>query len=273
MPLTSTNGISGTWNPATISNTASGTYTFTPNAGQCATSTTLSVTVTPNTIPTFSSIAPICYNTTAPILPTTSNNGITGVWNSTVSNTSSGTYTFTPNAGQCATTATLSVTVNASPTDIDLSISNVFNETPQGSITINGVTNGNGPFSYSLNGSTFSSSTIYDNLSQGDYTITVKDSNGCTFEKMVTISSNCLFPKGISANGDGMNDTFNLSGCNVKKLEIFNRYGTKVNSFVNYSDQWTGIASNGNELPDGTYFYVAEIADGTTKTGWVYIIK
>jgi gliding motility-associated-like protein len=273
LPLTSTNGISGTWNPATISNTASGTYTFTPNAGQCATSTTLSVAVTPNTIPTFSSIAPICYNTTAPILPTTSNNGIIGVWNSTVSNTSSGTYTFTPNDGQCATTATLSVTVNASPTDIDLSISNVFNETPQGSITINGVTNGNGPFSYSLNGSTFSSSTIYNNLSQGDYTIIVKDSNGCTFEKMVTISSNCLFPKGISANGDGMNDTFNLSGCNVKKLEIFNRYGTKVNSFLNYNDQWTGIASNGNELPDGTYFYVAEIADGTTKTGWVYIIK
>jgi len=273
LPLTSTNGISGTWNPTTISNTASGTYTFTPNAGQCATSTTLSVTVTPNTIPTFSSIAPICYNSTAPILPTTSNNGITGVWNSTVSNTSSGTYTFTPNAGQCATTATLSVTVNASPTDIDLSILNVFNETPQGTITINGVTDGNGPFSYSLNGSAFSSSTIYDNLSQGDYTITVKDSNGCTFEKMVTISSNCLFPKGISANGDGMNDTFNLSGCNVKKLEIFNRYGTKVNSFENYSDQWTGIASNGNELPDGTYFYVAEITDGTTKTGWVYIIK
>jgi hypothetical protein len=41
---TSTNGISGTWSPA-ISNTATTTYTFNPSAGQCGTTTTMSITI------------------------------------------------------------------------------------------------------------------------------------------------------------------------------------------------------------------------------------
>ena len=113
LPLTSLNGITGTWSPSVVSNTASGTYTFTPDAGQCATSTTIDVTVTPTVTPTFAAIAPICSGTAAPSLPTTSINGITGTWSpATVSNTASGTYTFTPDAGQCATPTTIDVTVN-----------------------------------------------------------------------------------------------------------------------------------------------------------------
>ena len=112
LPLTSTNGITGTWSPAVVSNTASGTYTFTPAAGQCATTTTLDVTVTPIVTPTFAAIAAICEGSVAPVLPLTSTNGITGTWSpAVVSNTASGTYTFTPAAGQCATPTTLDVTV------------------------------------------------------------------------------------------------------------------------------------------------------------------
>ncbi len=115
LPTTSTNGITGTWNPAVVSNTASGTYTFTPTAGQCATTATFTVTVTPNITPTFSfgTTLTICSGGTVPVLPTTSTNGITGTWSpAVVSNTVGGTYTFTPNSGQCATTATFTVTVN-----------------------------------------------------------------------------------------------------------------------------------------------------------------
>ena len=121
LPSSSTNtpAITGTWSPL-VSNTASGTYTFTPTAGQCATTTTLSVTVTPNVTPTFTTVASICSGATAPVLPTSSTNtpAITGTWSSLVSNTASGTYTFTSAAGQCATTSTLSVTVtpNVTPT-------------------------------------------------------------------------------------------------------------------------------------------------------------
>lgn len=43
---TSPNGITGTWNPPTISTTTSGNYIFTPTAGQCASSATLDVNIT-----------------------------------------------------------------------------------------------------------------------------------------------------------------------------------------------------------------------------------
>jgi gliding motility-associated-like protein len=121
LPTSSDNGVTGTWSPATVSNTASGTYTFTPTAGQCATTTTFTVTVAPNITPTFSfgTTLIICEGGTVPALPNTSSNNITGTWSpATVSNTASGTYTFTPTAGQCATTTTFTVTVapNITPT-------------------------------------------------------------------------------------------------------------------------------------------------------------
>jgi gliding motility-associated-like protein len=111
LPTTSNEGITGTWSPA-LNNTATTTYTFTPDAGQCATTTTLTITVNPNITPTFPAVAPICAGTTLPPLPTTSNEGITGTWSPALNNTTTTTYTFTPDAGQCATSATLTITVN-----------------------------------------------------------------------------------------------------------------------------------------------------------------
>lgn len=71
----------------------------------------------PNSVtPTFNSIPAFCAGSTAPTLPTTSLNGISGVWSPTlISNTTSGSYVFTPNAGQNANTTSISVTVNPRP--------------------------------------------------------------------------------------------------------------------------------------------------------------
>ena len=110
LPVTSTNGITGVWSPA-INNAATTTYTFTPNSGQCAVSTTMTVTVTNNVTPTFTQIPAICEGVTF-VLPATSTNGITGIWSPAVNNTVTTTYIFTPDAGQCATTASMTVTVN-----------------------------------------------------------------------------------------------------------------------------------------------------------------
>ena len=55
---TAPNGIMGTWNPPTINNMVSGTYTFTPNPDQCAVSQIIDVTVLQ---PTLTSIE---YTTT-----------------------------------------------------------------------------------------------------------------------------------------------------------------------------------------------------------------
>ena len=64
LPATSTNGITGTWSPATISTASTGTtvYTFTPTAGQCATTNTMSVIVDANITPAFTTLGPYCRN-------------------------------------------------------------------------------------------------------------------------------------------------------------------------------------------------------------------
>jgi hypothetical protein len=116
LPSTSINNITGTWNPSIINNTVSATYTFNPNPGQCATSVTLNATVNPAITPVFTPIVPFCSGQTAPVLPGTSNNGVTGTWSpAIVDNTTSAAYTFTPSPGQCANQATLNITVNVRP--------------------------------------------------------------------------------------------------------------------------------------------------------------
>jgi gliding motility-associated-like protein len=57
----------------------------------------------------------------------------------------------------------------------------------------------------------------------------------------------------------------------VTKIEIFNRYGTEVFSYGNYTNQWHGQGKGGDELPTGTYFYSIHRANGETATGWIYI--
>lgn len=111
LPTTSNNSIAGTWSPA-LNNTATTTYTFTPTAGQCATIAQLTISVTPNVSPTFTAVSAICAGTTLTPLPITSNNGYSGIWSPALDNTATTIYTFTPNPGQCATTASLTIIVN-----------------------------------------------------------------------------------------------------------------------------------------------------------------
>jgi len=111
LPTSSTNGICGTWTPA-INNTATTTYTFTPTTVLCATTQTMSITITPNIIPTFTQVGPFCLGSTIPPLPTSSSNGISGTWSPAINNTATTTYTFTPTAGICATTQTMSISIN-----------------------------------------------------------------------------------------------------------------------------------------------------------------
>jgi gliding motility-associated-like protein len=119
LPTTSNEGITGTWNPGMVSTAVAGNiiHTFTPAAGQCANSTTMTIVVNASASPTFSQISPICEGQTF-TLPTTSSNGVTGNWVPLVNTTNTTMYTFTPNSNQCANPATMTVAVNAptSPT-------------------------------------------------------------------------------------------------------------------------------------------------------------
>jgi gliding motility-associated-like protein len=104
------------------------------------------------------------------------------------------------------------------------------------------------------------------------FTVTVISGSCANEVGYSVITLMCDVPKGISPNGDGLNDSLDLTGTGVKTIEIFNRYGKKVYSHGSgYTNQWHGQDNNNNELPDGTYYYSIQNADGSSKTGWVYI--
>lgn len=109
---------------------------------------------------------------------------------------------------------------------------------------------------------------------EGNYSATIQK-NTCELSKNISITSiACQIQNGISPNGDGLNDYFDLSAFDVKSIKIYNRYGTEVYSKENgYTKEWYGQANNGNMLPDATYFYVLDFYSRESKTGWIYVIR
>ena len=59
-----------------------GNYTFTPTAGQCASTYTMPITVDPLIIPALTQVPQLCQNDANPVLPLVTNNvpAITGTW-------------------------------------------------------------------------------------------------------------------------------------------------------------------------------------------------
>ncbi|CAM4336799.1 gliding motility-associated C-terminal domain-containing protein [Flavobacterium terrigena] len=109
---------------------------------------------------------------------------------------------------------------------------------------------------------------------EGNYLLTI-DKNSCDISEDITVATMaCEIPKGISPNGDGLNEYFDLSGFDVNAIKIYNRYGKIVYSKDNgYAKEWYGQADNGNILPDATYFYAITLDSGESKTGWVYVTR
>jgi large repetitive protein len=90
------------------------------------------------------------------------------------------------------------------------------------------------------------------------------------------IDSNCAFFKGFSPNDDGVNDAFFID-CNSSyaqaTLRVFNRWGDEVyNSNGHYANNWTGKNGNGEDLPDGTYYYIYDYADGVKKAYQGFVV-
>ncbi|RWX02258.1 T9SS type B sorting domain-containing protein [Flavobacterium cerinum] len=109
------------------------------------------------------------------------------------------------------------------------------------------------------------------NLPSGNYTATITNDEGCTAIATLPIdNTSCIIPRGISPNGDGMNDYFDLSNLDVIEIKIFNRYGLEVYESKNYKKEWYGQSSKGT-LPTGTYYYVITLSAGKKVTGWVYL--
>ena len=73
------------------------------------------IQIDPEQDPEFDQIGPICQNTPAPDLPTTSLNGVTGSWDPSFIDTSADgvfTFIFTADPGQCALTYTMNIVID-----------------------------------------------------------------------------------------------------------------------------------------------------------------
>ena len=79
-----------------------------------------------------------------------------------------------------------------------------------------------------------------------------------------------FIPGGFSPNGDGTNDKFVIENTGFKRLslEVFNRWGNRVYRSNDYKNDWDGRCTEGisigQDLPEGTYFYIV-ILDGKEK--------
>jgi hypothetical protein len=117
---------------------------------------------------------------------------------SVFSNVSVGAYTITVvDSLGCSATATASV--NSKQSSLALTVNTSANSgcpTANGSITIN-ATGGSGQYMYKLNDLSFQSNNTFNGLSQGQFTVTVKDNSQCPTQAVITISR-----QGPSYNND-----------------------------------------------------------------------
>jgi gliding motility-associated-like protein len=74
----------------------------------------------------------------------------------------------------------------------------------------------------------------------------------------------------VTANGDGINDFFEIDGLSENPntiVKIYNRWGKTVFESNNYQNNW------GAKADEGVYFYFIQSPKGETKNGYIRILK
>ncbi|MCP4277617.1 MAG: hypothetical protein GY779_14815, partial [Gammaproteobacteria bacterium] len=105
-----------------------------------------------------------------------------GLSNQTIyNNLAGGTYNYTVQDSKgCTYTDSVTLTT-PSPINADAVIIQAYTCLQTASIQAQNVTGGNPGYTYSIDGVTFGASDTFTGLTDGSYTITVRDANGCTF--------------------------------------------------------------------------------------------
>jgi len=116
------------------------------------------------------------------------------------SSLSAATYTvIVKDANSCTYQKTVVINNLAGPTDVALTSANSTCSNANGSITIGVVTGGGGTNLFSINGGSFTSTTLYTGLAAATYTIDVNDNNGCTYQETIVVA-NTAGPSDIQYN-------------------------------------------------------------------------
>lgn len=194
----------------------------------------------------------------------------TGATTSSISNVPIGTYWVKLGANGCFYTQKVEVLATPDPVITEVKIENTNIEVI--------VSGGVPPYEYSLDGIVWQTSNVFQGLPRGENKIFVRDSNKCIpviYDFTIVNLVNAITP-----NGDGINDYLDYSSLVYKKnlkIEVFDRYGTRVFSSENDKNyRWDG-RYQGRPLNTGTYWYVINWnendAAGTPVkySGWIMI--
>jgi gliding motility-associated-like protein len=134
-----------------------------------------------------------------------------------------------------------------------------------------------GNFLYSLDNATFQNSNIFANLKDGIYTVYVKSKSGCDIgsSKFTIFTTPKVSNQNvITPDGDGINDTWRISGIENYPgtiVEIYDRFGKRVfQKTVDGDFSWDG-KYNSQVLPTDSYWYIIKFTNGKVQNGWIFL--
>ncbi|MFN8256648.1 MAG: T9SS type B sorting domain-containing protein [Bacteroidales bacterium] len=147
---------------------------------------------------------------------------------------------------------------------------------PNAYITIS-ATNGNSPYTYSLDNGIFQSSPSFYPVDPGIYNLTVMDANGCKDILVLDVNDDLIeIPKYFSPNGDGINDTWVIQGLDSypeAEIKIFDRYGKPLVSYNGQAEAWDGNYQKKPVVADDYWFIIDLKNRQKPFTGHVTIVR
>jgi gliding motility-associated-like protein len=173
-----------------------------------------------------------------------------------------GTYTVvaTNSTTNCVSNIASAVVTATNPaTSLTVAQSDYFSDNATLTVIVAG---GNGSLLYQLDAGMLQESNVFTGVSGGPHTITVVDTQGCTYltQEVLIID----YPRYFTPNGDGQNDTWNITGLNQPdaKLFIFDRYGKLIKQIVPSlnSEGWDGTYNNA-VLPSTDYWFTLDYTE------------
>jgi gliding motility-associated-like protein len=170
--------------------------------------------------------------------------------------------TATNSATGCVGTASSTVGVS-SVAVVSAEVGQDFHYNQTITVTVSG---GSGDYEYQLDNGPFQDEPYFTNIYEGEYTITVRDKNGCgESEKLFVYALN--YPRYFSPNGDGKSDVWNIDGLLGQQravIYIFDRYGKIVGSAKPGIAGWDGTY-NGKNLPATDYWFTIQYTSSNGK--------
>jgi gliding motility-associated-like protein len=112
------------------------------------------------------------------------------------------------------------------------------------------------------------------------YKVTFTNTDGCSSDEFINITYDAVVyvPNTFTPDNNGLNETFQISGGNLKEMEclIFNRWGELLYTMSEPYQTWDGTYM-GKPCQDGTYIWKLTYTDFVNKqyqlSGHVNLIR